>query len=415
MSWTGQVLAAALLLQTVVASAAPTDDLSAGSAAIDQRDWGAAIEQLTRAIDSGALPPKDLAVAYDGRCVAWIHKGQFDQAIDDCNKAVGLDPASSRTYADRGIAWTQKGDPDRAIDDLNHAIALDPHNVDAFMHRGSAFFEAGKLDDATADFSSAIALDPKNGQAYGGRGMAQLHERHYDQAIADLTQAIAFQNEKSLPYYLRGCAWKDKGDYDRAIADYTQSIAIEMYNPRAYAARGDAWFEKGDYAKAMHDYRGATGMSIEPAEYYRGTAYAEFFAGSFTEAVLDFGQVLQRKPGDAYAALWQILSHWRRGDKYSDDLAKHARTIDTAPWPGAVVRYYLNEIGGDEVLTAADDPDPEKRNEQRCEAYFYLAEEALRDGHADEARRLFQASIDTGVESFYEYKAAQAELGRLPN
>jgi len=40
-------------------------------------------------------------------------------------------------------------------------------------------------------------------------------------------------------------------------------------------------------------------------------------------------------------------------------------------------------------------------------------ERALKDGKQDEAGRLFQQSVDTGVTNFIEFTASQAELKRL--
>jgi lipoprotein NlpI len=50
---------------------------------------------------------------------------------------------------------------------------------------------------------------------------------------------------------------------------------------------------------------------------------------------------------------------------------------------------------------------------QHCEAYFYLGQHALIAGKSDEATRLFQQAVDSGVVTSNEYGGAQAELKRL--
>jgi lipoprotein NlpI len=65
-------------------------------------------------------------------------------------------------------------------------------------------------------------------------------------------------------------------------------------------------------------------------------------------------------------------------------------------------------------LSAATNSDPKKDREQHCVAFFYLAEYALIKGKPDEAKRLFQKAIDTGVTYFAQYTGSQAELKRLP-
>jgi lipoprotein NlpI len=66
------------------------------------------------------------------------------------------------------------------------------------------------------------------------------------------------------------------------------------------------------------------------------------------------------------------------------------------------------------VLAAAKDADLKKAAKQRCEAYFYLGQQALIAGQPDEARRLFQLALVPKLAGFTEYRGAQLELKRLP-
>jgi Flp pilus assembly protein TadD len=42
------------------------------------------------------LDPKN-PTSYTGRCAALINKGETDQALSDCNKAIQLDPKNAPT------------------------------------------------------------------------------------------------------------------------------------------------------------------------------------------------------------------------------------------------------------------------------------------------------------------------------
>ena len=54
-----------------------------------------------------------------------------------------------------------------------------------------------------------------------------------------------------------------------------------------------------------------------------------------------------------------------------------------------------------------------KDKEQHCEAYFYLGEQALRQGKTDEAKSFFTQTVETGVVDFIEYTGARVELNRI--
>ena len=95
--------------------------------------------------------------AYNNRAFALIRQDD-DRAIGDLDRAIKLNPASSRAYKNRGDAYRGKGDLDRALADLDQAIKLEPELVPAFTIRGLVHQAKGDRDLATADFSKALSL-----------------------------------------------------------------------------------------------------------------------------------------------------------------------------------------------------------------------------------------------------------------
>jgi len=51
---------------------------------------------------------------------------KVDRSIEDCNKALGIDPDNAKATFRRGQAYLQKRDTDRASEDLNRAAKLAP-------------------------------------------------------------------------------------------------------------------------------------------------------------------------------------------------------------------------------------------------------------------------------------------------
>jgi lipoprotein NlpI len=58
-------------------------------------------------------------------------------------------------------------------------------------------------------------------------------------------------------------------------------------------------------------------------------------------------------------------------------------------WPAPVIRVFLGQLAPDELLAAADDPNPYKKRGQLCEANFFSGEWSLRQGAKEEAARRF--------------------------
>jgi tetratricopeptide (TPR) repeat protein len=58
------------------------------------------------------------------------NKGEYDKAIEDCDKAIQIDSNNALAYANRGGMYLVKGDCDRAVADLEMAVKLEPDNGD---------------------------------------------------------------------------------------------------------------------------------------------------------------------------------------------------------------------------------------------------------------------------------------------
>ena len=117
-----------------------------------------AIAACTRAIESGRLNKRNLAVAYTSRGVEWRAKGEVDRAIIDHSDAIRTDPTLPESFYNRGNAYKQKGELDRAIADYNTAIRLNPKDASAFNNRGLAYQEKGDATRAKADLDQAKRL-----------------------------------------------------------------------------------------------------------------------------------------------------------------------------------------------------------------------------------------------------------------
>ena len=150
-----------------------------------------AVEDCNKAI---ALNPND-ARAYYNLGNAYVNKVQYDRAMENYNKALALDPSLALAYANRGGAYAKKGQYDRAIEDCNKAIALDPNDANAYYNRGLVYGIKGQYDRAIEDCNKAIALDPNLAEAYITRGLAYFLSGNMGRAISDLQKACDMGDE----------------------------------------------------------------------------------------------------------------------------------------------------------------------------------------------------------------------------
>jgi tetratricopeptide (TPR) repeat protein len=103
-----------------------------------------------------------------------------ERSVEDCNKAIELNPNGADAYNYRGVAYADLKQYERAIEDFNKTIEFDPKNADAHNNRGVAYCFLGHYERAIEDFNKAMELNPNFIMAYSNRELAlsKLEEKN---------------------------------------------------------------------------------------------------------------------------------------------------------------------------------------------------------------------------------------------
>nr|WP_295661739.1 aspartyl protease family protein [Polymorphobacter sp.] len=107
--------------------------------------------------------PQDAARpnALNGRC--WTRallNRDLDRALDDCNAAVRLRPATAAFLDSRGLVHLRRGEATQALKDYDAAIGIAPRSAWTLYARSVVRKQAGDAAGATADRAAAIAIQP---------------------------------------------------------------------------------------------------------------------------------------------------------------------------------------------------------------------------------------------------------------
>jgi len=249
--------------------------------------------------------------------------------------------------------------------------------------------------------------------SYAGRGNAYLAERKYDSAITDFNTIISLAPRASGGYLLRGAAFRDKGDYDKAIADEDEAIDLDSKDAGGYFERGLTYQAESDFHHARDDYD--DGFKLRPGDFDARLNYGllQWEFGNVDDAAATFAQAVQTQPTSAYGVLWLDIAQFKTG-KADDGLRQNAARLDLKQWPGPVLELYLGALAPDAALKAAANDDPLTRQNQVCEADFYVGEWQLLHGAAALAKPLLAQAASDCPSDFVERLAAAAELRRQP-
>lgn len=184
--------------------------------------------------------------------------------INDINKAQSVNSDSQNSaalHAMRALSYLSKGDLNQALEEYNKAIQLDPKSSTYYQVRAS-FYESRlkDYDKALADYTTAIKLNPKDVEIYKSRSKLYESQEKYSEAINDYKTILKFAPEESDTCYEKiGDMYKKLKDYPHAIEYYNKAIKLEPeqtfadHRVSAYLSRAWLYEEQKEYDKAIAD------------------------------------------------------------------------------------------------------------------------------------------------------------------
>lgn len=200
------------------ADASPSDLMSdgAGNAVRSALERGRADEAL-RSLDAALAQAPEDAGAHNLRCRVLYAEERWDDAIQECERAVQLDPANGSYHMWLGRAYGEKAERVNFLTAYKMAKRIRP------------------------EFEAAARLDPRNGEALSDLG------EYYVEAPAVLggglnkAQGVAEQLDSFAPdraHDLRGRIAEAKKDYVSAEREFKAKIAASSYPSQAWMDLG---------------------------------------------------------------------------------------------------------------------------------------------------------------------------------
>lgn len=243
-----------------------------------------------------STPPS--ASALVDACHDAFEKGDYKAALEECNKAITLDPTSASAYAVRGDVKDVSGDPHGALSDYDEAIKLNPNYQYAYATRCDTRRELEDYPGATADCTQAIKLDPTDGYAFDRFGRLDLDLNYGNAAVDHYTSALKNEPNRASAYAGRCEAYVDLEKYDLALGDCKNALDLVQSNKNGLFYLAIAEHGLGRNADSVgHWSQYITKYPDEATPFYnRGLAHRD--ANEPQAAIQDFSTYVQRKPRD---------------------------------------------------------------------------------------------------------------------
>ena len=168
--------------------------------------------------------------------VEYLNNGEYEKAIEHCNKILEIDPSNGKAYNNIGNAYQYQKRYQEALESYNKAIKNDPTLSEPYCNRANVLGKLGEPIKAIDDYNKAIELNPKYGQAYYNRGNTYANLGEYEEAIKSFEMLYNNEQYFSLAQLRLGSCYEELKKYDEAIRYYKK---VKLNDPNYTLAQED--------------------------------------------------------------------------------------------------------------------------------------------------------------------------------
>src|SRR5437870_10721506 len=136
-----------------------------GSQAARDQDWDKAIERFRKAAEMDRKYTQNLAIAHQQRAFSYANDQRFQDALNDLNEAIKINPRDARAYEQRAAVEMRINDYDKALADYGEAIKTNPGEIRYHLYRSYINELRGDIQNAMADTDAALKINPKSKEA----------------------------------------------------------------------------------------------------------------------------------------------------------------------------------------------------------------------------------------------------------
>jgi tetratricopeptide (TPR) repeat protein len=374
--------------------------------------------------------PQEDPGAHNNLAIVYYNKGLYNEAIEELEKALQLNPNFVLARNNLEIILKKTGKLEEKVEQLSRQIAEDPHNEKQILELADTYVKLNKHSHAIVYFKKVLDANPESYDAHYGLGTTLMHLGRYDDALDELNQALETKVTHKV-YRILGEIYLRKGAVDMAIRNLQQALELDESSAETYFVLGFALGEKGRVQESIETVKKAIELNpslaqVEPtlpldSKTYRehwdflkehlgisttkGDAYQVHYnmgmsyrnKGLFDEAEREFKECVKIREGDPglYYAIAETEIFLKKSEDAIHNLQRALqRDFDAVKCANAlgVVYVLLGQFNialeWFEKVLVQDENDPSALNNIAVAQYNL--------GDVDQALRNFTRSVDNG-------------------
>jgi predicted Zn finger-like uncharacterized protein len=234
---------------------------------------------------------------------------QYDESEKMIKKALELKPEDADSQYVLGSLALAKGDNyGAAYEHLKKALDLNPALVRAYADLTTLLADLGLYEETLAYARKGLELNPEHLRLKISLGTAYKGIKDYIGALQIYQQLVEVRPRHFQILNSLGELFNTLGNYDNAIWYLTQATELNPYEALGYANLGDSYFGKGDYKTAIQMYQKAIQLSPQSAGYHYklGGTYLKQRKFELVKSSYQRGLELDRNKFNYYMAIGRM-------------------------------------------------------------------------------------------------------------
>lgn len=231
---------------------------------------------------------------------AYSHGGRYEDAKKVYDSILALRPQEKDAYYLRGNVELELDQFNEAKDDFDKAVSLDPKNYDRLFAIYESFAHFGYKAAGQEYLQTALDNGEKTLSSFD-KGRIYYYMEDYQKAYVELEDAKSDDKAESSLYL--GKAYEATGDYNYACNVYRSYLEKHGDNAEMYNQLGICEMKRDNYEAALSAFQ--AGLSLQDKEMQQVLAYNEIvaqeFLGNFDVAATLMQNYLKQYPSDAAA------------------------------------------------------------------------------------------------------------------
>lgn len=282
--------------------------LGLGKLSFDEKNYKKAIDYFTSCIRFSTGNQQRLLEARNSLASAYMCDGRFERAAEVYEDISYSNDKDAGALLNSARCWLALHRIDLAVQDCTKALKIQPNSIEALLVRASCYTEGFDRTNAQKDLDLAVKLEPKNPVIFCARGEMFAHFKNFSNAYKDFAKAISLKSNFYPAYLERARTYLINGEPAKCSEELSSLTDMAGYKPDV-----DYLFTKALLLKSQQKYQESLHLSqeaslkdpINAAKCYLNIASCYFSLKQFDSAMNYCDKVLKDQPNNSNVLLLQ--------------------------------------------------------------------------------------------------------------